>query len=110
MLDGFAMAPYRSAFRGQSLLRDADAAHPRGPLPITNCTGLFPCPVNTWGMLEDNVKLQAQAWDNEFRCTTVEAVAGGGETLRPASDPACVALREASKSYFEFLPNKVANR
>jgi hypothetical protein len=110
VLDGFAMAPYRHAFRGESLLRARPQSDVRSPIPITNCTGLFPCPVNTWGLLDGPLKLEAEAWDADFRCSELEKIAGGGETPLAQTDARCTKLRNASKKYFDVLPNRRPNR
>jgi hypothetical protein len=102
VLDGYAMAPYRKALFGRSLVAPRRALSE--PVPLTNCTSLFPCPLETWGLLDDTHELTAQAWDADFRCTTL---AGLPES---AAHPACERLRDASKKWFAAKPNGTPNR
>jgi hypothetical protein len=98
---GLAMTGARSRLPGRSLLGPA-LAEP-AVLPITNCTGLFPCPLNTWGLLSGSHVLEAQPWDADWNCVDL---ATGREHAR---DAGCGRLREASKAYFPTLPNGRTN-
>jgi len=102
--DNFAVAPFRREMPGQSLLR---AREPREPLPVTNCTHMFPCPVNTWGFYADDRKLVARIWDPGWACL---ALGPAGERAAPPGDPACERLRAASRKTFPLLPNGAPNR
>ncbi|WP_394847309.1 LTA synthase family protein [Pendulispora brunnea] len=104
VLDATPVLPYRGKFAGRSLLRPDEA--PRAPIPVTNCTEMFPCPVNTWGMLSDQRLLVAQPWDNAFHCMNVR----DGAAMDNANDGACASLVSASKTYFSELPNHAPNR
>ncbi len=93
---GLALAGERAKLAGQSLLgpiREANA------IPITNCTGLFPCPLNAWGMLAGDHALEGQPWDADWNCVDL---ARGEERAR---GPACDRLREWSARYFSTMPN-----
>lgn len=103
LLENFAVRSHVERMPGHSLLRTYT---PHAPIPVTNCTGMFPCPLNTWGLFAEGHKLVAQAWDPEWRCLG----ASGGEHLVPLSDPACVALNEVSRRHFPTLPNGAPNR
>ncbi|HVJ90223.1 MAG TPA: sulfatase-like hydrolase/transferase, partial [Labilithrix sp.] len=46
--ENLAVRPARRAMSGHSLLRPWQ---PRSAIPVTNCTEMFPCPLETWGML-----------------------------------------------------------
>ena len=74
------------------------------PLPITNCTAMFRCPINTWGMMREERALLAQKWDPDWKCVDLH----DGREIPP--DPACDALREASRKSFAELPNGRPNR
>ncbi len=76
------------------------------PLAITNCTGMFPCPVNTWGMLDEDHKMVMQAWDGEWRCM---GLVPREHEIVPW-DPPCDRLREASRLVYEKKPNGMGNR
>ncbi len=96
VLDDFAAAPFVRRFAGRSLLRDerSDA-----PIPLTDCTDMFPCPVRTWGVTRGARTLTAQPWDDAWRCVDLrtEQVLDG--------DADCAALRDASRAMFPTLPN-----
>lgn len=102
VLNHVAMEPYRRFFAGRSLVA---ARRPLpGPVPVTNCTAMFPCPLNTWGVIDERYELLAQAWDGDWRCQRHD-----GTALLP-QEPACVHLRRASRAYFERRPNGASNR
>ncbi|HEY8079563.1 MAG TPA: sulfatase-like hydrolase/transferase [Labilithrix sp.] len=102
--DNFAVAPYRATMRGRSLLRPWE---PRGPIPVTNCTGMFPCPLNTWGVYEDDRKLVARIYDGGWTCLALD---DRREREADPDDPACARLRDVSKRTFPLLPNGQPNR
>lgn len=101
--DNFSVVPFREKMAGRSLLRPWTR---RPPLPITNCTGMFRCPLNTWGVLGDTHKLIAQPWDGSWRCLAL----AGSEQEVPSSDPACAALARVSRESYRELPNGQENR
>jgi hypothetical protein len=68
---------------------------------------MFRCPLNTWGLLGEDRKLVAQAWDGGWWCLRFGPQ---GEDVAPEGDPACAALRERSKATFPLLPNGAPNR
>lgn len=101
--DHFALRAPRSKMAGRSLLRRPDV---HGAVPITNCTAMFTCPLDTWGILEGDHKLVAQRWDAGWGCFVVDA---SGERAASADDPACPRLRAASRRYFPRQPNGAPN-
>jgi hypothetical protein len=101
--DNTAVAPHRAKMGGRSLLRPYEA---RGPIPVTNCTAMFPCPLNTWGVYEDDHKLVAHIWDGTWECL----VAGEEEKAAPGDDAACPRLHSVSQEHFPLLPNGTPNR
>jgi hypothetical protein len=98
--DTLPMAPLHARLLGRSLLAPA-ATLPA--LPMTNCTAIFPCPLNTWGMLGEGHALIAQPWDWDWVCVNLRT---GQEHVSGAS---CKELREASRSYFPLLPGGQRN-
>ena len=102
--DNFAVAPHRARLPGRSLLRPHEE---RAPIPVTNCTGMFPCPVNTWGFYDGDRKLVARVYDSAWRCL---ALGGPEERLVDGPDLACARLRALSEQTFPLLPNGAANR
>ena len=103
VLDGIAMDPYRRDLAGRSLLR------PYSPMaraiPISNCTAIFPCALNVWGMLRDDHAVVGQPWDDGFRCVNFAT----GDDAAPM-EGACAELRDDSKAFFPTLPNRRPNR
>ncbi len=102
--DNFAVSGARAAMEGRSLLRPYEA---RAPIPVTNCTGMFQCPVNAWGLYGEERKLVARAWDPGWWCFKPE---GARESVAPPDDPACARLRRVSRDTFPLLPNGAPNR
>jgi hypothetical protein len=101
VLDHFAIARDRARMPGRSLLRpppDHEA-----PVPVTNCSELWQCPLDTWGMLAQDRKLIAQAWDGGWRCVSVR----GGEHEEDLAR--CADLVGASRAFFEKKPNGAPN-
>lgn len=92
----------RSKLPGRSMLRPWVS---RDAFPVTNCTEMFKCPVNTWGLYENDHKLQARIFDNSWTCT----VTGPGPELS-IGDPVCEHLRAESRKRFPLLPNGDPNR
>lgn len=101
ILDHFALTETRARMPGRSLLR------PRGPvapLPITNCTGMWRCPLDCWGVLEEDRKLISQVWDGEWRCLSLKGTEHEVELSQ------CADLVTASKAFFATKPNGLPNR
>lgn len=99
--DHFALARHVARMPGRSLLR---ALAPSAPLPVTNCSEMFPCPLSAWGVLAPGRKLFAQPWDRGWKCLRLE----GGEHEVPAVE--CEDLVEVSRGSFPTLPNGEPNR
>ena len=91
-----ALQTWAKRLPGRSLLR---APAPLGQIPISNCTDLFPCPINTWGILGEHDKLTAQSWDGQWRCLSLT----GSEHEVELS--ACAELRQAACQHFRVMPN-----
>jgi hypothetical protein len=102
--DNFAVAPHRARLPGRSLLRPYED---RAPIAVTNCTGMFPCPVNTWGLYGGDRKLVARVYDNAWRCLALD---GPEERLVDGPDARCAHLRSLSEPAFPLLPNGAPNR
>jgi hypothetical protein len=100
--DSLPMANLHAALAGRSLLAPCEPM--RAPVPVTNCTQLFPCPLNTWGLLDDDHALLAQPWDGDWNCVDLTTE---GEHV---DDAACARLRAASRATYQRRPNGEANR
>jgi hypothetical protein len=94
---GLSMVGQRARLPGRSLFGPADERS--AAVPITNCTGMFPCPLNVWGMLGGDHAIEAQPWDGDWNCVDLSR---GEEHARGA---ACDVLREKSRAYFPRMPN-----
>jgi hypothetical protein len=101
VLDHFALEPDRQRLAGRSLLRPPPPAPP--VLPITNCSGMWQCPINAWGVLAGDRKLSSQVWDGEWRCL----VTSGGE--HEVDLARCADLVQASRAFFKTKPNGAPN-
>lgn len=101
--DNFAVAAHRQAMRGHSLLRERAAL----TVPATNCTQMFPCPMNTWGLYRGDRKLLARIYDGDFGCWVVGS---GAERSADPDDSVCRELRLESKRTYPLLPNGAPNR
>lgn len=101
VLDHFAIEADRASLAGRSLLRPAPPTPPL--LPITNCSGMWQCPLNAWGLLAGDRKLFAQVWDGEWRCLSLRQ----GE--REIDLAGCADLVKASRDVFATKPNGAAN-
>lgn len=102
VLDHFALARDVARLPGRSLLRPRPAEAPA--LPITNCTGMWRCPLDAWGVLQGDRKLFSQVWDGEWRCLALR----GGE--REVDLARCSDLAAASRRFFATKPNGLPNR
>jgi hypothetical protein len=102
VLDHFAIAKDRARMPGRSLLRPPPERE--APVPVTNCSEMWRCPLDTWGMLAQDRKLVAQAWDGEWRCLSVR----GGEHEEDLGR--CEDLVVASRAFFPTKPNGAPNR
>ena len=113
--DNYSVAEHRRAMPGRSLLRPYEE---RAPIPVTNCTAMFPCPLNTWGVYAGDRKLVSRVWDGGWSCLALGGAAGEGRALgegeserdAPRDDAACERLRGFSRTMFPLLPNGSPNR
>jgi len=86
---------------GRSLIR---APRPlRAPVPITNCTELFRCPLDTWGLFDEARELTAQPWDADWHCVDLHGAPAA------AVDASCLKLRASSRAWFSTKPNGAPN-
>jgi hypothetical protein len=102
VLDHFALARDVAEMPGRSLLRPRPAEAPA--LPITNCSAMWRCPLDAWGVLQGDRKLFSQVWDGEWRCLQLK----GGEREVPLGE--CADLLPASRRFFASKPNGAPNR
>lgn len=86
-----------SRFRmiGTSLLRGLTTR----PMPITNCTEQWGCAFRNWGVMHEGRKLEARAWDPDWRCYDV--VRDPGERVNLGSAVCASLVDEATRLYRE---------
>jgi len=60
-----AIVSMKSAMPGESWLRPG--AEPK-PLALTNCSGVWGCAFQSWGMMRGTLKLEAREWDSAWHC------------------------------------------
>ncbi|GAC1545045.1 MAG: hypothetical protein NVS3B10_09220 [Polyangiales bacterium] len=104
--DNFSVTDHRARMPGRSLLRPYEE---RAPIPVTNCTAMFPCPLNTWGVYAGDRKLVSRVWDGGWSCLALGGIPSEERDAREG-DPSCERLREFSRRTFPLLPNGAANR
>ena len=63
-----AIARYESHMPGHSLLRPALSDQ---PLLMSNCTGVWSCAFENWGIMQRNLKVESRAWDTGWKCHDV---------------------------------------
>jgi len=98
------VAPFRARMVGGSLLRPG---RPLATLALSNCSGVWGCAFENWGVMRGTRKLHAREWDADWLCHDV--VADPSE-LRPSppDDAACAALRREALARFGALPGRGA--
>ena len=64
-VDDPGIAQYKAKMLGTSLLGPSSR---RGPLPLTNCAGVWSCAFENWGYMQKNRKLEARSWNEGWQC------------------------------------------
>lgn len=72
-------------------------------LPMTNCSPLWSCAFENWGVMQENMKLEARPWDSEYHCWDLRSDPNERVNLGEA---ACPELRAAAEREFGRLPGK----
>lgn len=94
------LARFRKKIIGTSLLRPE--LNERA-LPMTNCSAVWSCAFENWGMMRGHMKLEARAWDHSFHCWDLKI--DPGETLNLGED-GCGDLKKRALAVFGRLPGK----
>jgi hypothetical protein len=89
---------------GGSLLRPG---RPESILALTNCTGVWGCAFENWGVMRGRKKLHAREWDEDWLCYDTLA---DPEELSPLPLSACADLRAEAERRFQHLPGKGSGR
>ena len=98
--DNEELAPYRSAMVGSSLLRHS---YNETTLSMTNCTGIWGCAFENWGVMRGTRKLLAREWDANWLCYDV---ATDPTEMSPLPLEQCQDLVEHADRVYPGLPGK----
>ncbi len=94
------LAPFVEPMVGRSLLRPLE----REPLvAMTNCSGVWGCAFENWGVMRGSHKLIAREWDNGWLCYDVSADV---DELSPLALTHCGELLTAAERVFQALPGR----
>jgi hypothetical protein len=93
--------PGRSRLAGQSWLR---APAPRGVLGMSNCSALWSCGFENWGVTREGVKVFARSGDDDYACW--DSVTDPAETTPSTREPACGELLAEARRRFPRLPGR----
>ncbi len=100
VLDAPGIARFRSKLAGDSVLRPE---RQQRILPLTNCSSLWSCAFENWGLLAGNKKLEAREWDFSWHCWDLEQDPKEQHDLGAAACPELVAY---AKQTFGRLPGR----
>lgn len=89
---------YRSRIQGDSLLRPERKLR---ILPMTNCSWVWSCAFENWGILHGWRKLEAREWDHQWHCFDLAQDPGEKADLGPE---ACPDLVDFAEKTFGRLP------
>jgi glucan phosphoethanolaminetransferase (alkaline phosphatase superfamily) len=93
-------ASFREAMVGQSLIRSGRV---ESSTVLTNCSGVWGCAFENWGIMRGFRKLHAREWDADWLCYDVRADPEERAPL-PAGD--CADLRAEAERHFGHLPGR----
>jgi glucan phosphoethanolaminetransferase (alkaline phosphatase superfamily) len=91
--------PFRAKMVGRSLLSSPPGAPTT--LALTNCSGVWGCAFENWGVMRGTRKLVAREWDAAWLCYDVAA---DPLELTPLDGAACDGLRGDAELTFGALP------
>lgn len=94
------LSAYREAMVGHSLLRPLPE---RPPLAMTNCSGVWGCAFENWGVMRGPLKAISREWDAAWLCYDVRHDPG---ELSPLDTPECAALGQQAQAIFGSLPGQ----
>lgn len=98
--DAAELGPFRAKMLGTSLLRPGENQH---VLPMTNCSGVWSCAFENWGVMRRNLKLHARAWGRSYQCYDVLRDPRERNDLGVS---ACGDLAEHARRIFPGLPGE----
>jgi hypothetical protein len=74
---------------------------------MTNCSGVWGCAFENWGVMRGFRKVHAREWDKEWLCYDVQSDPSEMSPI-PLSDPGCAALASRADEVFGALPGRGA--
>jgi glucan phosphoethanolaminetransferase (alkaline phosphatase superfamily) len=98
------LARFREKMVGGSLLRPGRSLT---TLAMTNCSGVWGCAFENWGVMRGFRKVHAREWDKEWLCYDVQSDPSEMSPI-PLSDPGCAALASRADEVFGALPGRGA--
>ena len=99
-----ALLEQQRAMVGSSLLR---AGKPTKTLALSNCSGVWGCAFENWGVMRGWRKLHAREWDQDWLCYDLRA---DPLELEPLPLASCGPLRQQAEKLFGFLPGRGPSR
>ena len=100
LLEAPAVAPYRVNMVGSSLLR---GEYPERTVALTNCTGVWGCVFQNWGLMRGSRKLHAREWDGAWLCYDVARDPG---ELNPLPLDRCANLVTEAERIYPSVPGQ----
>jgi arylsulfatase A-like enzyme len=94
------LSRYREAMFGRSLLRPGGE---QPTLALTNCSGVWGCAFENWGVMRGPVKVISREWDAAWLCYDVRT---DPEEQSPMESKTCAALEAEAARTFGVLPGK----
>lgn len=98
------LSPFRASMVGRSLL---EPVRPPSTLALSNCSGVWGCAFENWGVMRGFRKVHAREWDRDWLCFDVAADPQELHPL-PATDDACAELSARALDTFGSLPGRGA--
>ncbi len=94
------LAELQRAMVGSSLLRPGK---PTKTLALSNCSGVWGCAFENWGVMRGWRKLHAREWDQDWLCYDVR---NDPLELEPLPSADCTPLRREAEERFGYLPGR----
>lgn len=91
---------YTSRMVGESLLRPDSNTR---ALPLTNCSSVWTCAFENWGVMQGKKKLEAREWDFHYHCFDLEL---DPEERLDLGEASCPELKAVAERTFGRLPGK----
>ncbi len=96
-----ALERYRASMIGHSLLR---SGRPAELVALTNCTAIWGCAFQNWGVMQGWRKLLAREWETSWLCFDLRE---DPEEKKPLAPEACADLAERAEQIYGGLPGRI---